>query len=68
MITELNTLEDKIAQVVALCGSLRAENHQLKLALVEAEQERKLLAERIELARHRLEELVHQLPETPEGA
>ena len=67
MITELNTLEDKVAQVVALCHSLRTENSQLKRALSAAERERKELTERIESARFRLEELARQLPETPEA-
>ena len=68
MIAELNTLENKVAQVVALCHFLRTENSQLKLALGEAERERKELSERIESARYRLEELARQLPETPDGA
>ena len=67
MITELNALEDKVAQVVALCHSLRTENSQLKLALSAAERERKELTERIESARLRLEELARHLPETPEA-
>ena len=62
MLNELNALESKIAEVAALCQSLRAENVQLRQQLAVAENERKLLAERMELARGRLEQLAEQLP------
>ena len=68
MLNELSVLENKIAQVAALCHALRAENSQLKLALSSAESEKKELALRIETARHRLEQLAQQLPETSESA
>ena len=62
MVNELNALENKIAQVVSLCHSLRTENTQLKQQLAAAEGDRKGLIERMESARSRLEELAHQLP------
>jgi cell division protein ZapB len=64
MVNELNALESKIAQVVSLCNSLRAENTQLKQQLAAAESDKQTLSERMELARGRLEQLVLQLPET----
>ena len=64
MVNELNTLESKIAQVVSLCGSLRAENTQLKEQLAAAESSNKDLSDRMESARGRLEQIVRQLPET----
>lgn len=67
MVNELNTLESKIAQVAALCRNLRAENVELRQSLAVANGEKKQLAERIGLARERLEGLAHQLPEAKDG-
>lgn len=63
MVNELNALESKIAQVVSLCRTLRAENTQLRQQLANADADRKGLAERMESARIRLEQLALQLPE-----
>ena len=63
MVNELNALESKIAQVASLCRSLRAENAQLRQQLVTAEGDKKGLAERMESARGRLEQLAQKLPE-----
>jgi cell division protein ZapB len=63
MITELNALESKIAQVVSLCRALRTENTQLRQQLAAAEDDRRNLTDRMESARDRLEQLAHQLPE-----
>ena len=54
MINKLPVLESKIAQVVALCQTLRAENAQLRQQLVAAESERREMAA----------QLAQQLPET----
>ena len=62
MVNEFNALESKIAQVVSLCRSLRAENVQLREQLAKAESEKRNLAERMESARHRIESLADQLP------
>lgn len=64
MVNELNALESKIVQVASLCRTLRAENIQLRQQLAAAEAERNGLAERMETARNRIEQLVRQLPET----
>ncbi len=63
MLNELNLLESKIALVVALCRSLRSENHGLREQLAAAEAERNRLAERMATACERLEQLAQQLPE-----
>jgi cell division protein ZapB len=63
MLNELNTLENKVAQVTSLCRALRAENAQLRLQLIAAEGEKNSISERMELARVRLEQLAHELPE-----
>lgn len=63
MVNELNALESKIAQVASLCRSLRTENNQLRQQLASSEAEKKALEDRIDTARHRLEQLAQQLPE-----
>ncbi len=63
MVNELDTLESKVAQVVLLCSVLRAENLQLRQQLDQADQERQRLADLINAARARIEQLAHQLPE-----
>ena len=63
MVKDLNALESKIAQVAALCLTLRAENAQLKQQLASAEVVRRGLAERMESARDRLEQLAQKLPD-----
>ncbi|MBL8392641.1 MAG: hypothetical protein JNN21_12340 [Candidatus Accumulibacter sp.] len=63
MLNELNALESKVAQVIALCRSLRSENEQLREQLTVAENDRNRLAERMAAASVRLEQLAAQLPE-----
>ncbi len=63
MLNELNALESKVAQVIALCRNLRSENEQLREQLTAAENDRNRLAERMAAAAVRLEELAAQLPE-----
>ena len=63
MIHELDALENKIAQVAALCRALRTENDRLRQQLATSEAEKKGLEERMEMARNRIEQLAHQLPE-----
>ncbi|MCB1966556.1 hypothetical protein [Accumulibacter sp.] len=63
MLNELDALENKIAQVVALCHDLRAENDGLREKLAVAEATRQGLVERMRTASERLEQLAQQLPE-----
>lgn len=63
MVNELNALESKIAQVVALCRALRAENIELQRQLAAVEGEKQRVVERMDTARARLEQLTLQLPE-----
>lgn len=65
MVNELNALESKIAQVAALCHSLRSENAHLRQQLAAAEGNERALTERMDSARSRLEQLAGQLPEAP---
>jgi cell division protein ZapB len=59
---ELNSLETKVAQFVALCERLRAENAELRQQLVAARTDAKRLHENIDGARSRLEGLLARLP------
>jgi chromosome segregation ATPase len=60
---ELDALEGKIEQVVALIDHLRAENEVLNNQIAAAEAERLHLRQTVTLARERLERLVDRLPE-----
>lgn len=63
MDVELQSLEDKINQFVALCQRLRTDNHQLRQQLASAQNDNKQLAEKIGDAKTRLETLLTQIPE-----
>jgi cell division protein ZapB len=59
---ELGGLEGKVAQVVALCASLRDENVRLRGRVSALEDEKEALTERMTEARMRLEGLMDRLP------
>jgi chromosome segregation ATPase len=63
MNVELETLEAKIEQVVALVHQLRAENEVLKNQMTAAEAERLHLRQTMTAARERLEGLIDKIPE-----
>ncbi|MBL8397512.1 MAG: hypothetical protein JNL84_05095 [Candidatus Accumulibacter sp.] len=63
MIDELNALECRVAEVVALCSRLRAENDTLREQLATAHADKQQLTERMAAACARLEQLIQQLPE-----
>lgn len=63
MDTDLEELEAKIEQVVALVHQLRAENEVLKNQIAEAEVERLHMRRSMTAARERLEGLMDRLPE-----
>lgn len=60
---ELNSLEAKVAQFVALCERLRAENITLRQELAAARTDAKRLNEKIDGARTKVEQLLARLPE-----
>ena len=66
MEAELNALDDKIKQLLQLCQKLRKDNSALRQQLATAQNQTKLLAEKIGAARNRLEALLEQVPESPE--
>ena len=63
MNSELEALENKVEQVVALVQQLRAENEVLKNQMAAAEVERLHLRQTMTAARERLEGLMDKLPE-----
>ena len=63
METELNSLEQKLNQVVELCQRLRTDNQELRQQLASALSENKHLVQKIDTAGDRLESLLQQLPE-----
>lgn len=63
MNVELETLETKIEQVVALVHQLRAENEVLRNQMVAAEAERLHLRQTMSAARERLAGLMDKIPE-----
>lgn len=62
MEAEFNSLEAKVAQFVALCERLRAENIQLRQELLSARNDAKRLNEKIEGAKSKLEHLLERIP------
>ena len=62
MEADFNALEAKVAQFVALCERLRAENNDLKQQLTAARNDAKRLHEKIDGAKERLEGLLSKLP------
>jgi len=59
---EFNSLEAKVEQFVQLCERLRAENSELRQQLAAAQKDAKLLHEKIDGAKSRLEGLLSKLP------
>ena len=62
MTAPLVRLEEKVEQIIALCDALRAENHRLRDRVGMLEGEKQMLAERMTVARTRLEGLMDKLP------
>ena len=60
---ELNTLDDKLSQLVQLCHRLRNDNNELRQELAAAQNQNKQLTDKIESARQRLETLLSRIPE-----
>jgi cell division protein ZapB len=63
MDAEFDTLDGKIDQFLQLCQRLKSENKQLRLQLVSAQNDVKLLEGKVDGARTRLEALLRQIPE-----
>jgi cell division protein ZapB len=61
---ELDSLEDKLGQVVQMLSRLRAENVELRQQVAAKTDEIARLAEKLTTARARVENLLKQIPET----
>jgi cell division protein ZapB len=64
MESELSSLEEKLAQLVARMKSLREENGDLRQQLASRADENSRLSEKLNAARSRIEALLKQIPET----
>jgi cell division protein ZapB len=63
MSISLDTLEQRIDQLLSMCGSLRDENASLRARVVHLEADKHALAQKIDTAAVRLEALMEHLPE-----
>jgi len=63
MQNDLDILEGKLAQLIAMTTRLRDENHQLRQELAAARNQNQQYSDRIEAASDRLEALLHDIPE-----
>jgi cell division protein ZapB len=66
--TELEKLEQKLAQLVALAQQVREENRDLRMQLTRLESDNKSLQDKVNAARGKLETLIERLPDVPEEA
>ena len=66
--TELENLEQKLAQLVALTHQVREENRDLRVHVTKLESENKNLKEKANAARAKLETLISRLPDVSEEA
>ena len=63
MESELNALENKLAQLIQVSGKLREENRQLRQDLAHALSNNRQCSDKVESAKARLEKLLISLPE-----
>ncbi len=63
MQAELDTLESKLAQMIERYQNMREETLRLRQQVVTLESANKLLAERFETARGRMETLLNKIPD-----
>lgn len=62
MDADLKALEEKLAQLLALCQQMRAENLELRQDLAQAQDQSKQLKDNMALASTRLEAVIDRLP------
>jgi cell division protein ZapB len=60
---DLASLEGKVRQTAQLCQRLRDENRDLRQQIAHLEEDKRLLQDKIEGARSRLENLLRRIPE-----
>ena len=64
--TELENLEQKVAQLVALHKLVKEENRDLRVRATEIEAQNKQLGARVAAARERIDALLARIPDVPE--
>jgi uncharacterized protein (TIGR02449 family) len=67
MEAELNSLDERIQQLIRVAERLRSENGELRQQLAASANDGKLLRERMTTARERLENVLTRLPEGGEA-
>ena len=65
--TELETLEQKLTQLVAMHAAARDENRDLRNRALHLENENKKLGDRVAAARTKIEEMIARLPADEEA-
>ena len=63
MENELRALEERVGQLAAVARRLRAENVELRQALLAAQNESRILREKVDTAAARVQRLLERLPE-----
>jgi hypothetical protein len=63
MENELRALEERVGQLAAVARRLRAENAELRQALLAAQNESRILREKVDTATARVQRLLERLPE-----
>ena len=63
MENELRALEERVGQLAAMARRLREENAELRQALLAAQNESRILREKVETATARVQRLLDRLPE-----
>jgi cell division protein ZapB len=63
MENELRALEERVGQLAAMTRQLREENVELRQALLAAQNESRILREKVETATARVQRLLDRLPE-----
>ena len=63
MENELRALEERVGQIAAVARRLRAENAELRQALLAAQHESRILREKVDTATARVQRLLERLPE-----
>ena len=62
---DLDRIAERVAELARLVQTLREDNHALRIAVDQRDGENKLLRERLDTARERVETLIARMPVDP---
>ena len=65
LVAELDRIAERVAALARIVGTLREENQALRIAMDQRDGENKLLRERLNSARDRVESLIARMPTDP---